>query len=362
MAHYKNNRKLGSGGFGEVWACVRQEDGQRFANKKLLAGDPEAVKRFQREVRILSELDHPRIVKVVGKHLTAPPYWYVMPLYGRSLRDCFPDIVGDETRIAVIFGAVLDGMQYAHEEGIIHRDLKPENILLNDDHDVVITDFGLGRALDAKTTRATYTGEFLGTPWYMAPEQFVDAKSVDHRSDIFSLGRILYELYTNDPPNAPQDTSQLPPGIAVIVERSTKKDPDRRFQTVAEIRTAFESLFQARSENDTRGRIEEIVGLVAAHGWLDSDDAEELTQLISQVHEDADLVHEVCVKLPRQAFEALWEINQTVTRLMVRVFAEHVTSQGWGFSYVDVIGNACVNLYEAIPDHQGPRTGLSRSR
>ncbi len=333
-----------------MWACIRQEDGLQFAKKKLINDEPGAVKRFQREVRILSKLDHPRIVKVVGVHLSQPPYWYVMPFYTKSLEGCFPEIVKDEPRIASVFGAILDGMEYAHAEEVIHRDLKPANILLNDDNDVVITDFGLGRDLDAKTTRATYTGDRMGTPWYMAPEQSIDAKSVDQRSDIFALGRILYKLYTDEPPNAVQDTSQLPLGIALIVERCTKKNPDDRFQTVSEIRTAFNLLLEAHSESDIRGRIENIISSVVARGRFELKEAEELTDLVVKITSDVDLVHEICVNLPRHAFKTLWEVNQTVTRLIIRLFIENITSQSWNFSYVDVIANVLVHIYEAVPD------------
>jgi len=197
-----------------VWECVREDDGEHLAKKVLLDESEEAIKRFQREVRILSKLDHPRIVKVVAKHLQEPPFWYAMPVYQHSLRSTLNEVVGKQERIAKIYSMVLEGMQYAHGEGIIHRDLKPENILFNNDRDLVISDFGLGRALDAETSRKTYTGEWLGTFAYMAPEQLQDAKRADVRSDIFSLGRILYELYTGSIPGAVQDLTTLPIGYS----------------------------------------------------------------------------------------------------------------------------------------------------
>ena len=128
-------------------SCRRDEDGLTFAKKTLLVADSESEERFKREVRMLSKLDHPRIIKIVGSRLSKPPLWYVMPLYNRSLSQEFPGIVGDEIRIKKVFDTILEGMQYAHEQGIVHRDLKPGNILLRSDDDVVISDFGLGRAL-----------------------------------------------------------------------------------------------------------------------------------------------------------------------------------------------------------------------
>jgi eukaryotic-like serine/threonine-protein kinase len=104
--------------------------------------DEEVVKRFEREVRIQSKLDHPNIVKVLDKKLTDDARFYVMPLYRGSLVDEFPDIVGYEERLSRIYSSILDAIEHAHTQGAIHRDLKPENVLLNSDQDIVISDFG----------------------------------------------------------------------------------------------------------------------------------------------------------------------------------------------------------------------------
>src|SRR5690242_9736160 len=97
MARFIDTRKLGSGGFGEVWLCTRQDDGEVLARKKLLGSvDADGINRFQREVRLLSRLDHPNIVKVVGFHLREPPYWYVMPRYHHTLHREIPSLTGDK--------------------------------------------------------------------------------------------------------------------------------------------------------------------------------------------------------------------------------------------------------------------------
>ena len=176
---YTNTEQIGTGGFGVVWKCRRTSDGQLFAKKQLdpsAAADPELVARFNREVRMLSELDHPNIVKVIGKRFLTPPFFYVMPLYPSSLANVIPGLVGDEGRIRKIFAQVLDAVEYAHKQGVIHRDLKPENVLYFADSDIVVSDFGLGRQLNSGSLRRTGTGYQMGTPLYMAPEQGVNAK------------------------------------------------------------------------------------------------------------------------------------------------------------------------------------------
>jgi eukaryotic-like serine/threonine-protein kinase len=204
-------------------------DGAILAKKKLLVADADSICRFSREVRIQSRLDHPNIVKVIAQRLQTRPYWYVMPLYRRSLDDELRNPIGDEKRVKKIFGAILDGMEYAHKEGVLHRDLKPKNVLMNSDDDLAITDFGLGRMVDSESSRVTPTGEGMGTPLYVAPEQWDDLKTADVRSDIFTLRRMLYEFYTGRLTSSTQDLSQLPAGVAVIVGRCTQHDPARRY-------------------------------------------------------------------------------------------------------------------------------------
>lgn len=234
MATFKDIRRIGDGGFGEVWLCCDGADSDTlYAKKKLLPTVGEdGVKRFVREVRILAKLDHPNVVKVLGFRLQEPPYWYVMPHYRVSMGDELPQLMGKPERIHRVFSAILDGVEYAHGEGVIHRDLKPDNVLMNTDEDLVVTDFGLGRMIDAESTRRTMTGLGMGTLLYMAPEQVRNAKDADHRSDIFSLGRMLYELFTEPLSSAIQDTSAIEPGVALIIDRCTQKLPERRFQTV----------------------------------------------------------------------------------------------------------------------------------
>ena len=346
MAKYENQAKLGSGGFCEVWACIREEDGESFAKKVLKGKSEEGIKRFRREVRILSKLDHPRIIKVLAKRLEEPPLWYVMPLYGRSLRDVLPDLVGNVKRISKVFAAVLEGIKYAHGQGVIHRDLKPENVLLNSDEDVAISDFGLGRAVDADTSRKTYTGEWLGTYAYMPPEQLLDAKRADERSDIFSLGRILYELYSGAIPGAVQDLGSIPAGAASIVERCTKNNPDERFQNVEELQRAFELLVSRQKTISAPEDLQELLGEVITQGHATSKQADKMVRLLAECQDDTMVMHEFAVSLPEAAFSALGEANTPVAKLLVTRFAEVSVSQGWPFAYTDKIGAACARLHK----------------
>lgn len=318
--------------------------------KCLNDNDPDAIKRFQRESRILSTLDHPGIIKIVALKLQEPPLWYIMPLYSGSLYQELESLVGDRDRIHTIFDAILEGVQYAHEQGVIHRDLKPENILINSDNDVVVTDFGLGRSITAATTRATYTGMGMGTFGYMAPEQITDAKTADHRADIYALGQILYQMYTGNPVGFTPDFGQVPPEIVLVIQRCTKIKPEDRFQSVAELRTAIESIRQPSDSVDILSQIDTLVAETIAQGFLKSGKAETLAGYLMKIEHDDDLMRELVIKLPESAIGELWHANQMATTVLVRRFSENIMSQGWGFNYTDVLGEACCRLYRAVPN------------
>lgn len=353
MARFIDTKKLGSGGFGEVWLCTRQEDGGVFAKKKLLDGeDDDGIARFQREVRLLSRLDHPNIVKVVGFHLQKSPFWYVMPRYGHTLFREIPSISGDTQRIVPIFSAVLSGMEYAHSEGVIHRDLKPENILMNHDDDVVVTDFGLGRKLDSDSTRHTITGFGMGTILYMAPEQMTNAKNADARSDIYSLGRILLEMFIGRLASPVTDTSSLDVGIAHVIEKCTKPDPNRRYQTIAELKQEFLTVLGVNQALSPYEEITSLIGELVSKSNPERKTAERLLDLLAQNRFDTDMVHEVVMALPEDVASLLLEIDRDQVRSIVATFVAHTTSQSWGFSYTDSIGTQCKRLYHALTDPQ----------
>jgi serine/threonine protein kinase len=131
--------------------------------------DDASLARFAQEIRILGSLDHPNIVKVIDKRLTNYPYFYVMSLYKHSLAAEIPALEANAERINAIMTAVLDATEYAHSEGVLHRDLNPRNVLMDTDSDLVVSDFGLGRVVDAESTRKTDSGYGMGTMLYMPP-------------------------------------------------------------------------------------------------------------------------------------------------------------------------------------------------
>ena len=202
-AHYQVEKELGRGGMATVYLCRDKRDNQLVAVKLLR---PEyasalAAERFIREVDFTSRLDHPCIPKVIETGVTADVPFYVMTyVEGQPLRKILDrDRQLPINEVIRIAQAIIEPLGYAHDRGIVHRDIKPDNIVVAAEC-VHILDFGIARAIaDAGGERLTRTGLTVGTPAYVSPEQALGDRTLDHRSDIFSLGCVIYEMLAGSP-------------------------------------------------------------------------------------------------------------------------------------------------------------------
>jgi len=312
--------------------------------------DKDSITRFQKEVRILASLDHPNILRVITKRLQAPPFFYVMPLYESTLRQKLPDITKNKSQIVPVFTAILEGVQYAHKEGVIHRDLKPENVLINSDIDIVVSDFGLGRRIDIESTRLTRTGFAMGTMYYTAPEQIQNAKTADARSDIFSLGQMLYEMSTGPLLSPVQDLDALPAGIRFIVSRCTQIDPENRFQSVKLLKRAFAELFESASAQSNIDELQKLRTKLSAPGRLSDQEISQFFRLIAAYDGDPDLVHEIVMQLDGSMAAKLFSSDPRATRRLITKFVLEFQDKSWGFSYTDTICDRCKAFIEHIND------------
>ncbi|WP_328943769.1 protein kinase [Streptomyces sp. NBC_00250] len=260
---YRLTHRLGRGGMAEVFAAEDVRLGRTVAVKLLradLAEDPVSKARFTREAQSVAGLNHHAIVAVYdsGEDLVAgrPVPYIVMELVeGRTIRELLmsAEAPGPEQALIIVSG-VLEALAYSHQHGIVHRDIKPANVIITHGGAVKVMDFGIARALHGAQSTMTQTGMVMGTPQYLSPEQAL-GKAVDHRSDLYATGCLLYELlalrppftgetplsvvyqHVQDAPIPPSDVTQsVPPELDGLVMRSLAKDPDDRFQSAEEMR------------------------------------------------------------------------------------------------------------------------------
>jgi serine/threonine-protein kinase len=243
---------LGRGGMGEVWRARQQSLGRMVAVKLLpprLAKDPEFVTRFEKEATALAALNHPNIIQIIDRGVAGEHYYFAMEFVeGRSLREAMgPGGLTPAQALRTML-QVARAIECAHQKGIVHRDLKPENILLDERGHVKVADFGLAgiRGPDSKL-QLTATAVAMGTLNYMAPEQRRDAKNVDGRADLFSLGVVLYEVLTGELPLGrfrmpSQRVAGVDPRVDAVVARLLENEPEARYASASEVCAALETM------------------------------------------------------------------------------------------------------------------------
>ncbi len=260
LGKYLIEAELGRGGMGVVYRAHQPSLERTVAIKLLssdLIGDPDGVRRFRLEAKSVAKLNHPNIVQVYDIEEEENLLYLVMEFVdGESLDGLITKSVLTESRCLKIVADIADALHFAHEKGIVHRDVKPANVLMTSDGRVKVADFGLAYLIDREggTTR---TGFLVGSPNYMSPEQATGQK-IDRRSDIYSLGVVLFRMLTGRVPfvaesshavlfmqvqQEPPDPREMNKSISLatrgLVLKALNKKPEARFQTMAEFRDAL---------------------------------------------------------------------------------------------------------------------------
>jgi len=276
LNHYGIVRALGAGGMGEVYLAEDARLKRSVAVKLLppaLSAQPERRERFEREAQTIAALNHPNIVTVYSVEHAADTYFITMEYVdGPTLAETIPKGGLPLRRMLTIAIQIVDAVSAAHERGIVHRDLKPANVMVASNDRVKVLDFGLAKLRDAAeaslaatqpTRELTAEGRIVGTVAYMSPEQ-AEGKTIDARSDIFSLGILLYQMATGDQPfkgetslsiltavirDTPRTLSEInsaiPRDLSRIVRHCLVKDPARRYQSAIDLRNDLEELAQS---------------------------------------------------------------------------------------------------------------------
>ncbi len=260
-------RHIGKGAFGEVILVNDETVGEEIVLKFLkpnLSGDHDVIKRFIQEVRYSRKVTHENVIRIfdfiaVGRsHAMSMEFFdsHSLTVYNKNKR------LKKAQKFKVLF-EICSGINAAHEAGVVHRDLKPGNILINNQGRVKVVDFGLAAAANAGDSRLTRSGVILGTPAYMSPEQ-VQGSDVDSRTDIYSLGIMMYEMFAGEQPYKGKDhmailfqhvegkatppstiNSEVTAALEAVIQKCMKVNPDDRYQTMNELAVALRQVYKA---------------------------------------------------------------------------------------------------------------------
>ncbi len=286
---YRIEQRIAEGGMAIVFLATDLRHDRRVAVKVLheSLAHTIGVQRFLREIEVIARLNHPHLLTLIDSGTSGGFPYYVMPyIEAQSLRERITELgtlpLDEAIRIA---REVADGLAYAHERGVVHRDIKPSNILMSDGH-AVVADFGIATAIRKSSIgRVTISGTSLGSPTYMSPEQAAGEADVDVRSDVYSLGCVLFEMLTGQPPvsllSAQQMLTQkltggftrlrelrpdLPAALDTVLQRAMAPDRAQRFATVDEFAQAITASLPVSSGLSTRTRWAFAVGAFVVLG------------------------------------------------------------------------------------------------
>ena len=270
LGQYEVLEKIGVGGMATVYKAHQRKLDRAVAIKimhQTIAQDENFLARFEREARIIAKLDHPYIVPIYDyDSYEGQPYLVMKYIDGRTLKAILREGPVPPREVLRIMERVGSALEYAHQKGILHRDIKPSNIMVDERDDVYLMDFGLARA--TQSGESTMSADvMLGTPHYISPEQAQGNKDLDNRTDVYSLGVVLYELVTGrvpfmgdtsyaiihsqiteKPPSPREINPNIPPTVEAVLLKALAKNRDDRYPSATALVDAYREAMQGASE------------------------------------------------------------------------------------------------------------------
>lgn len=341
-------RSLGNGAFGRV-DLVQTPDGKQYAQKLFspqIDWDINNFKqRFIREVNVQKQFNHPNIVPIIKDSLVCDPLFFLMPVASSKLSIDMRQL-NFQPNIALF--DILQGLEEIHYKGFSHRDLKPDNILRFDNQEnepvYAISDFGLIDNGNEMTT-LTATGMRGGTPYYAAPELFIDLSRATHLCDIYSFGAILHDIYStgNRAPGETLPVSSAPGRIGYIINKCTQRLPARRYQSVNEIR---QDLYLALNDSVKLAGDDRIANLLSQSTPLSNESWDEIFFALEENKNNTKYLNELFKLIKNDNIIDLAK-NQGLPLLVsfTQIFTDFIIKNSFDFDYCDILADKLITIF-----------------
>ena len=343
--HYTPVRVLGRGGFGVVESVIGS-DGVEYAKKTLQVPshlDLATLKpRFEREVRYQSAIDHPNVVHIFAHNLDATPPWFIMEIAECSLLD---ELVIDRTLSGTPSQALFDilaGLEEIHRRGYCHRDLKPGNVLRLVSSTgrplYALSDFGLMAVGEDASSTLTPSGMGGGTPAYQAPECAINFKRATARSDIYSFGAMLHDIFASSTKRLPHEELTAPGAVGPVIEKCTKRNSHRRYKDVSQLREALFEALNGYTFSFQSGEEEKVVGILANETILpDADAWDRVFDFLDTDTAAGHPTYNVFRTLRLEHIEQLAADDPDLLASLGKMFADHCRTRSFDFDYCDIL-------------------------
>lgn len=351
----------GAGGFGAVYEIRDISSGESYAMKVCISKDQEITKRFARESRLMAAIDHPNVVKLIEAELDTDEPYIVMPLAKGSLEKYLPNLMANSLSALKAFLVICEGIKAIHVAGQIHRDIKLANVLVLQDNTLVISDLGLGVFETRESTILTSSNIYMGTEGYIPPEFKTSGgtKRADQRSDVYQLGKMLYNILTGEDPILIDETS-LTPTLIYIIKKATKDRSLERYQSVAQLMDAISNYIA--SLDPYAHPIKAFETNISA-----------AIDMVKQGSYDKNIIHNIILSLKssekdsKQFFEMIDKIPYDLVAKMVTDFEDetkeilnfykanldnYVSNNGLGFQYAEKIADIMEVVYRISRDSE----------
>jgi eukaryotic-like serine/threonine-protein kinase len=351
---YQFIKECGRGGFGVV-EQVSHDNGHHYARKTLVVPphlDPKQVKpRFEREVKYQGAIKHNHVVAILDHDLNTNPPWFIMHLADCSLHD---EMMADRTlggSPGTALFHILAGLEEIHRLGYCHRDLKPHNVLkfkaVDGSAVYALSDFGLMAVGEEASSTLTPSGIGGGTPAYQAPECALNFKRATARSDIYSFGAMLHDIFAPNPKRLPHEELSGPGDIGPIIEKCTKRNAFRRFKNVEQLREALFNALNTYQFVYQSGEEQKVVELLSDENQLpDSKQWDAIFDFLDSTPDDDDPTKNVFRALRREHIEQLSVDDPDLMAALGKMFADHCRTRIFGFDYCDVLASKAELFYE----------------